>query len=99
MASRPNDSLPPATRNIDANTHIATVESGTDFLNSSMGHSPTILKLPTYPEPRVGGNVLYDNNRFNLQLGVYDADGSGALVLLEGGRRFSFRDDSHIRTA
>jgi hypothetical protein len=64
-----------------------------------MGHSPTILKLPTYPIPRLGGNVLYDNGHVNLEFGVYDADGYGSLILLEGGRRFSFGDDSHVRTA
>ena len=84
---------------IDANTLFATVESGIDFLNSSMGHSPTILKLPTYPEPRLGGNVLYDNNKLNLELGIYDVDGSGSLALLEAGHRFSLGDDSHTRTA
>jgi carbohydrate-selective porin OprB len=34
---------------IDANTLFATVENGADFLNSSMGYSPTIMQLPTYP--------------------------------------------------
>ena len=84
---------------IDANALFATVESGVDFLNSSMGYSPTILKLPTYPNPRLGGNVVYDNGRFNAEFGLYDADGRGSLVLIEGGRRFSFGDDSHTRSA
>jgi len=39
---------------IDANTEFDVVQTAGDFLNSSMGYSPTILAFPTYPEPKPG---------------------------------------------
>jgi carbohydrate-selective porin OprB len=39
---------------IDANTEFAFVENGEEFLNSSMGFTPTIALLPTYPDPHAG---------------------------------------------
>lgn len=82
---------------VDANTLFATVENGGDFLNSSMGYSPTILKLPTYPDPRPSVNVLFDNGHRSLATGLYQTDDAGLLLLLEGGQRFSFGNDAHAR--
>jgi porin len=42
---------------IDANTEFAYVENAADFLNSSMGFSPTILGFDTYPDLRTGGLI------------------------------------------
>lgn len=42
---------------IDANTEFDTVATAADFLNSSMGFSPTIMEFPTYPAPQLGGVV------------------------------------------
>jgi carbohydrate-selective porin OprB len=39
---------------IDANTEFAFVENGAEFINSSMGFTPTISLLPTYPDPHAG---------------------------------------------
>jgi len=39
---------------IDANKEFAFVENGSEFMNSSMGYSPTIVALPTYPDPHAG---------------------------------------------
>ena len=39
---------------IDANKEFAFVENGADFINPSMGYSPTIFPLPTYPDPHIG---------------------------------------------
>jgi len=39
---------------VDANKEFAFVDNGADFLNPSMGFSPTIFPLPTYPDPHVG---------------------------------------------
>lgn len=83
---------------IDANTLFATVENGSDFMNSSMGYSPTIFKLPTYPDPHLSANVLYDDGRRALGVGLYATDDSGSLWLLEGSKRFSFANDSRFRT-
>ena len=39
---------------IDANTEFAFVENNGDFINSSMGYSPTMFPMPTYPDPHFG---------------------------------------------
>lgn len=45
---------------IDANKEFAFVENGADFINPSMGFSPTIFPLPTYPDPHMGLVVHVD---------------------------------------
>ncbi len=48
----------------DANGEFAFTESGGGFINSSMGFSPTIFMLPTYPTPALslnGGVVISDS--------------------------------------
>lgn len=45
---------------IDANSEFAFVENGSDFINSSMGFSPTIFAMPTYPDPHMGLVVRID---------------------------------------
>jgi len=56
---------------IDANTEFAVVENGADFLNSSMGFSPTILAFPTYPEPQPGGAIFVTlPHTYGVGLGV-----------------------------
>ncbi|HEX4311539.1 MAG TPA: carbohydrate porin [Acidobacteriaceae bacterium] len=42
---------------IDANTDFAGVSTAADFLNSSMGFSPTIMEFPTYPQPKMGADL------------------------------------------
>lgn len=42
---------------IDANTDFDAVATAADFLNSSMGYSPTIMDFPTYPQPMPGGDL------------------------------------------
>ena len=55
---------------IDANTEFAAVENAAEFLNSSMGYSPTICDLPTYPDPHLSVVVQYDP-----ESGVYGGGG------------------------
>lgn len=58
---------------IDANTEFAAVDAAGAFLNSSMGYSPTILLLPTYPDPRLGAIVAADPLPvLSVKAGVYD---------------------------
>lgn len=45
---------------IDANTEFAFVENNADFINSSMGYSPTVFPMPTYPDPHLGLTVHVD---------------------------------------
>lgn len=58
---------------IDANTEFAAVDAAGAFLNSSMGFSPTIVLLPTYPDPRVGFVVAAQpSSALGLSVGAYD---------------------------
>ncbi len=43
---------------VDANTEFAVVGPAADFINASAGFSPTILGLPTYPQPKMSLNVF-----------------------------------------
>lgn len=57
---------------VDANTEFAVVDGGLDFVNSSMGFSPTIFLLPTYPNPTPSVNVFVDPvSHLNVGVGVY----------------------------
>lgn len=74
---------------IDANTEFATVENAGDFLNSSMGFSPTILTFPTYPEPKPGALVsLAAMHGYGISLGVFQA-AAGTMTLAEPRRHWS----------
>lgn len=58
---------------LDANDEFAAVDAAGAFLNSSMGYSPTILLLPTYPDPRLGAVVAADPLPvLSVKAGVYD---------------------------
>ncbi len=52
---------------MDANRDFASIEASADFLNSSMGYSPTIRAFPTYPNPRPG---IVGGGEFLGHLGV-----------------------------
>ncbi|MGB3727224.1 MAG: carbohydrate porin [Glaciecola sp.] len=57
---------------VDANNEFAFVLHSTEFLNSSMGVSPTIAELPTYPLPRMSLNLHWQtDNRNTVSTGIY----------------------------
>jgi carbohydrate-selective porin OprB len=69
---------------IDANTEFAVVQNAGDFLNSSMGYSPTIMLFPTYPEPKAAiSGFLRAYNNYSLGLGVFQTAGLGTLTVVE----------------
>ena len=69
---------------IDANTEFAAVSRAGDFLNSSMGYSPTIVEFPTYPEPKLGLNAfLQPTSSSSLGLGLYATSEGGHLSIVE----------------
>lgn len=70
---------------IDANTEFAYTLSGGSFLNSSMGFSPTIFVMPTYPDP-AGGLIAEWNSSdvWQARIGVFD--GVGATGVPTGSR-------------
>jgi carbohydrate-selective porin OprB len=74
---------------VDANTEFALVENAANFLNSSMGYSPTILVMPTYPNARLGFNAFFaPTEHFYASLGVYDAGSEGYMPIGEVGTRW-----------
>jgi carbohydrate-selective porin OprB len=74
---------------IDANTEFAYVENATEFLNSSMGFSPTILDMHTYPNPRLGAVVAFAPGKFlSVSTAVFQCMPSGSMVLTEAGTRW-----------
>jgi len=81
---------------IDANTEFAAVQNAGDFLNSSMGYSPTIVTFPTYPEPKPGvAAFMRVRGGYSLGLGVFDAAGSNALSIIEPGRSWNLGKSEH----
>lgn len=57
----------------DASDEFAYVEYGASFINNSPGYSPTILALPTYPDPATGVVAFWEPQAGPyLGAGVYD---------------------------
>ena len=72
---------------IDANTEFDQVQSAGDFLNSSMGYSPTILAFPSYPEPKLAAAAFYvPRQNYQLGLGIFKTATNGVLSVAEPGR-------------
>ena len=81
---------------IDANTEFAVVQTASDFLNSSMGYSPTILAFPTYPEPKMGITAfLRPTTNNGLGLGVFQTVGMGALTVIEPAHNWNLGQGEH----
>jgi carbohydrate-selective porin OprB len=58
---------------VDANTEFAAVETAGEFLNSSFGFSPTIVGMPTYPDPAMSINIFVQPTKnFYFGAGIYD---------------------------
>ncbi len=76
---------------MDANSDFAYVDNGMEFINSSMGNSPTIVGMPTYPDPATAVNVfLYPNDRHYIGVGIYDgATQEGLRTGSRGPRTFT----------
>jgi porin len=70
---------------MDANTQFAYVDAGAGFLHSSMGFSPTILGMPTYPDPAFG-LVVKQRITSSLRAGVGVYDGAAQEGVPTGSR-------------
>lgn len=78
---------------IDANSEFAVVPAAADFLNSSMGYSPTIMALPTYPEPQPGISLfVHPRREYQVAVGFFRTARAGPMALVEGGRTWSITD-------
>ena len=57
----------------DANSEFAVVEHAGDFLNSSFGYSPTVLPMPTFPDPAWGATAEWRVlDGLSLKVGAFD---------------------------
>ena len=75
---------------IDANTEFDAVQTAGDFLNSSMGYSPTMVAFPSYPEPKLGLNAFLRSSVHNtLGIGIFKTSASGPLIILEPSRTWT----------
>lgn len=70
---------------IEANEEFAYVASGTEFLHSSAGFSPTIVGFPSYPDPAFGIVVEYARERDATRFGYFDGS-LGAAGIRTGSR-------------
>ncbi len=68
---------------MDLNTKFAYADNASEFLNSSMGISPTIYKVPTYPEPAL--SLVYEQNITSQQslAGADNDDFSDLFYMME----------------
>lgn len=80
-----NDKLRLKVGKVDANSEFAHAEYSDNFLNGAFGALPSIVGLPTYPDPAMSVNVFVNpNEHVYVGLGVYD--GSTALGKSTGTR-------------
>jgi porin len=58
---------------VDANTEFAFAENAAEFMNGSMGFSPTIVGMPTYPDPAMSVNLfVYPSDHLYVGIASYD---------------------------
>jgi len=75
-----NESLRLKVGKVDANTEFAFAENAAEFINSSMGFSPTIFTLPTYPDPAMSVNLfVYPTEKLYAGFGAYDGAGQRGI--------------------
>ncbi len=90
---------------MDFNSDFAATEQGAEFLNASMGFSPSITAAPTYPLPSLGLAVqVKPLERVTLGLGVFDgmngapAPNGGTSHFAIGQMDLSWSTDQPART-
>ncbi|MBL8856943.1 MAG: carbohydrate porin [Planctomycetes bacterium] len=65
---------------IDANSMFAGSVNASHFIHSSMGYSPTILGLPTYPDPAFGAAVEHKlTSALSVSAGLFDGAGRAGV--------------------
>ncbi|RMH27137.1 MAG: carbohydrate porin [Planctomycetota bacterium] len=80
---------------LDANSEFAFVEHGGEFLNSSMGFSPTVLGFPTYPDPAFAAVLfVYPTDAVYAGVGVFDGSTQDGIATGPRGFRTFFADDA-----
>ena len=75
----------------DANTDFAYVEHGLQHVHSSFGFAPTVLGLPTYPDPSFGfATFVEPGGNLHFAGGVYDGATQAGLATGPRGPRTLF---------
>jgi porin len=65
---------------VDGNTEFGFPACAAGFLNPSFGYSPTVVGLPTYPDPATSLNVfVYPAKWLYAGFGVYDGSGAAGV--------------------
>jgi porin len=81
----------------DVNADFDYVEHGYRFLHASFGHSPTMLGMPTYPDPSYGAALLTQpGGGFYANAGVYDGAAQTGVKTGESGPRTLFGTPSDL---
>jgi carbohydrate-selective porin OprB len=77
---------------VDANTEFAFAENAAEFMNSSMGFSPTVFAMPTYPDPAMSVNLfVYPTDHFYAGFAAYDGSGQRGVPTGSRGPSSFFR--------
>jgi porin len=80
---------------MDSNVDFDAVPTAADFLNSSMGYSPTLMDFPSYPAPQPAVELLATvNNATRLAAGEFKSP-NGSIALLEANRAWRRGMDLH----
>ena len=75
-----NDKVRVKVGKVDANSEFALATNAVPFINGSIGHAPTIVAMPTYPDPAMGANVFVQPTRhLSASFGIYDGSKAGGL--------------------
>ena len=76
---------------VDANTEFAFPVNGAGFLNSSFGHAPTLVDMPTYPDPATSINAFaYPTRHFYIGAGLYDGSKAAGVNTGDYGPKHAF---------
>ena len=72
---------------LDANAKFAYAENAAEFIQSSMGFSPTILGFPSYPDPAMGViGFVYPSDRLYAGFGMFDGSTQDPAFRRSGNR-------------
>lgn len=74
---------------VDASTEFAVIESGGDFSNASLGVSPTLFAMPSYPNGAASANAFLSPTKWlTTGVGVYRVAGGALYSVAEMGSRW-----------